>query len=213
MFSKLWKVAGVAAAGLALLSPTVARAQVDPGVLSDGAAFTGQAVTVPPVQQTGGTGSFTYDSIAGVCFSDVGDLAETGVETPAGNVGANCHVHATGTYANIVCGTGSAGGTGSVAGENANFNILFVATIGVLAGTLGDSPGDPADINPEQLLGVVQLGPPPGLPPAPPNCTNGFTATVVAVALECTPVLLPNPPGTIPPWSLGPIPPTCAVLS
>ena len=207
--SKMWKVVGMVGAGLALLTSTVARAQ-EVGVVSDGAAFTGSLVTVPPVQITGGGGWFTYDSIVSVCFS--GEVAETGVETPAGNVGVNCHAHATGTFVNIVCGTGWAGGTGSVAGDSTNFVIDFVATIGLLVGTLGDTPGEPGDITPEELLGVVQLVPGPLAPP--PNCFTGFMATVIVVTLECTPfIALSYPLGTVPPVTLGPVPPQCSVIS
>lgn len=203
------KVAGVAVAGLALLSPTVARAQV--GIISDGMAFTGFATTTPPVQYVGGSAFFIYDSVAGVCFSNLDEPSEIGVESPVGNVGL-CHVHASGFYFNIVCGTGSAFFVGFVAGESAAWSILFVATVGILAGTLRDTPGDPSDIDPEQLLGVAQFGPP-GVPPPPPACTTGFTATGVAVALECTPILTPTAPGTVPPWSLGGLPPTCSATS
>jgi len=183
-----------------------------PGIISDAAVFTGQAIITSDsdnvgqagetngVDLLGGTGGFNYTTQvllvgAAVCVSDPavdagdpGPGVEVGVSAAgAALVGGGCSVAVTsGTFANLVCGTGSATGTGTITGPDGTttglFAISFYGTIGIVTGSNGG----------ENIYGVVQLAPPASanLPDAPNgtdiDCTRGFTATGAIVAFENT---------------------------
>jgi hypothetical protein len=170
---------------LALSIPTTALALLAPAVPAEAAgdsascSVTGSATTNPAVQLQGGSGSYSFDvSIAGstaLQFNCLGVNASGQVDVET------LSVSSTGTYSNIVCGTGSADGTntgitatslgvpgttnltGNWTGKNLSYHIDFVAGVGVLrftdSGTSGGGVVTITASNP-QTDGV--------------NCTNGF---------------------------------------
>jgi hypothetical protein len=170
MLGRVWKLGALAVAGVAfcLGNPLAAKA-----VVSDVLVINGQAVVSPSVQISGGAGSFTFNTSVCAGVSD-GD----GVAAPTPEAGL-CVIASTGTYANIVCGTGSATGTATISGAEsatASFSITFAGTIGVVTGSVTDNPPDSDTV--DAITGVVQIGPPvpPSVPPVG-TCTNGFTVT------------------------------------
>src|SRR5438270_5591283 len=74
MVNRALKVGGATLAALALLSPSVVRAQELPPplpLISDVLVFTGQATTAPPVALVGGGGGYTFDTQpVGFCVSE-----------------------------------------------------------------------------------------------------------------------------------------------
>jgi len=146
-------------AGLSILPASAQSVDVDAVVF---AGATGSLT--PSVQLSGGTGSFTFGSIAcaaaSVAVNADGDTPDAEAEA--------CVIAASGTYANMICGTGTADGSATITGtigvelENTtvNFHIMFTAGVGILTGTAGD--GDMA-------IGVVDIIPSGG------NCVTGVS--------------------------------------
>jgi hypothetical protein len=205
--------ATLGAAALLLSSAVGSHAQVPPGTInlpniggsdgfppiSDVLAFSGQAVITsdnaagliapclsaepdnPPevdIVGCGGTFGFTTTACAGVSDPDP-DLPAIPSTVEAGL----CSIAATGSFQNLICGTGTVQGAvtitgGADAGEAGTFGIVFAATVGVVTGYIS---GD-------YVVGVVQLGPPLAVPPPPnpndPDCTGGFTVTSVDLAFD-----------------------------
>jgi hypothetical protein len=178
------KMLGIAAAvafAISLIGASAASAQTvsDAGVLVfHGGATLGGTIPggVPPA--TGGSGSFSFegDADASLVISDIDDAPEPG--DPVGFVG---HIHATGSYQNIVCGTGNASGDATVGTDDGNvyahFQIVFVAGVGVLlVDTLSTDDGDVGAPLPETGAGVVLLSNinNPGQPDECTGDTTGF---------------------------------------
>jgi len=172
-----------AAFAISLIGASAASAQIptpsDAGVLVfHGGATLGGTIPggVPPA--TGGSGSFSFegDADASLVISDIDDAPEPG--DPVGFVG---HIHATGSYQNIVCGTGNASGDATVGTDDGNvyahFQIVFVAGVGVLlVDTLSTDDGDVGAPLPETGAGVVLLSNinNPGQPDECTGDTTGF---------------------------------------
>jgi hypothetical protein len=159
------------------------------------------------VELLSGSGGFNFDTRPlgfAVCLSDPesvdpadgAGLPQIGVTIGGMDVvPPGCRIKVTsGTFANVVCGTGTATGNSEVIGPDGDstgqkFNISFYGTIGIVTGTVVSDP--PSGI--ENIYGVVQIGPPgPGAPPpdAPKvgdvDCATGFSSTGIILALENT---------------------------
>lgn len=121
------KFAGMAmsAAALALVAATPASA-AGPGA----SAYVGQTTSLTPVAVQGGGGAYTFNSL--LCV---------GAYVNSTSAGA-CVITSSGTYSNIVCGTGSASGSATVTwtgpigsgSETVSYGITFVAGVGVMTG-------------------------------------------------------------------------------
>lgn len=179
---KLLSTAGalVAAAGISMAPVSAAGVQL--------VVFQGTATGVN-VQLVGGSGSYSFSQnnapVTGTPLCEVAFEVSTDVDAEA----EGCTVNATGTYANIVCGTGTTGGgavlgagdTATLGGEpeptapttTIKYGITFVASLGVVVGSAsGEDSGT--------VVGVVQIAPAAG------NCVAGvtaFTATVVTAGV------------------------------
>jgi hypothetical protein len=211
MRAKVLAVIGTAAmlATAGLSGVSTAKAQVDPGGLSDIVAFRGCTnVLTPAVPLVGGPGGsygFGSDSACNPPFNTVPNLC-TGISDPGdgslpGGVEApaNCTIHAGGSYSNIVCGTGTTGSppsfadsatvwaddppsvnnTATAAYATIKYSIVFVAGVGVIVGT--STEADSVTLQPVSVLGVVQITPTGG------DCVNGvtqFVATGVTALLD-----------------------------
>ena len=121
-----------------------------------GVAFAGATGTLtPPTPFEGGSGTYTFNSVACVGVRDVGHIV---------GVGGPCTIAASGTYVNTFCGTMRMDGTASITAglsvTTVNFSIQVVSTVGVLTGA--DNLGNP-------VVGVVQFLPTGG------NCLTGVT--------------------------------------
>lgn len=196
--------AAVATAVFGVLgSSSVPASAVDLPGLSDLIAFSGCTTSLtPPVASAGGSGSYSFSApnpctgataaIPTFCIglSDPGEGSPVPVEIPSLN---NCDITpASGSYINIVCGTGITGVTTapSVFGDTATVNehgdgsatihysIVFVAGVGVIVGTATetDSPSILA-----AAAGVVDILPDKGTCVAP---VSAFRATGVAGLVE-----------------------------
>lgn len=146
---------------LALLASLAVIGVVGGGVGSAQAAttaacqFTGTTTSLlPPVQLTGGSGTFA--------FSGGANCSVNGGAPEAGTIDAQ------GSYTNVVCGTGTATGTATIATPSATVNVSFTITFaagnGALQGT-GSTTG----------AGYVNIRPHvPGGTGTPPNCVTQF---------------------------------------
>jgi hypothetical protein len=105
-------------------------------------AFLGSTDTLtPPVQFQGGTGTFSFHGPATCSLNG---------STPAAN---NSTITSTGSYNNIVCGTGTATGSaaikvGTAAPVNLTYTIQFVGGAGAITGTGTSTGGGPVHIRP-----------------------------------------------------------------
>jgi hypothetical protein len=116
------------------------------------AVFTGTTTAlVPPVKWVGGAGTFTFAGNGTCVFNDLDPVGEAPPPDPAGPVTTGpvpCQFNATGTYANIVCGTGSADGTATIKGGpegdvHAQFHLQFAGGVGALV--VNDHNADDSD--------------------------------------------------------------------
>jgi len=133
---------------------------------SDTVDFTGTASA--SVQLVGGSGTFFFDSNLCEMVSppDAGEVS-------AGEEGA-CTLTASGTFTNIVCGTGTASGTATLNGpdgsETITFSITFVDGQGTVTGNATEPDGNGT------VSGSVEIS-----PNSPQTngatCTNGFSVT------------------------------------
>jgi hypothetical protein len=197
--SKLLAAAGLAFGAALAVAPGAVHAQLPPpfvtpplppaGTVSDVLAFSGFATIVPPsspcgnyVCVMGGSGTFNFSSSACAGVSD---------GEPVPEALAACSISVTGgTFQNVVCGTGHAGGTATITGEpegpeNASFDIDFAATVGVTFGILTET--NPPPTTTEPFYGVVQIGPNPNTPAPDPTvgqCASGFSVTGAIVAID-----------------------------
>jgi hypothetical protein len=195
-FGKLFTcMAASIAVGAFACAPTMrASAQTDGLGLSDAVVFQACAnVASPGVQPALGSGTYTFP--AGTCSVPViGPVANTctyaSVGVDAGDPTGSCTIQASGSYINIVCGTGVTGvstappgaltDTATVNAEgasiNLNYSIAFVAGLGVIVGTASGG-----DESPGVVVGIVQITPTIG------NCVTPvtqFLATGVSVLID-----------------------------
>lgn len=166
--------------GVVLFSALVPVAQVaaqDVWVVVYSGATTPGGLT--PVQTVGGSGTYAFDTSAGLPV--VGGRCSVAIThghpVPTVSVDPSCVLSAVGSYANVVCGTGTTGSTslGVAEGDSAtltgvvsstfNYGIVFVAGVGVEHGT-----GNPAS------AGVVILTPTGG------SCASAVTTFVATGA-------------------------------
>ncbi|HXA28693.1 MAG TPA: hypothetical protein VN193_08080 [Candidatus Angelobacter sp.] len=134
----------------------------------DVAGFSGTAAAA--VLWNGGGGSFS--------FTTGGTIGCVGIDLTDNQTSTACTVSASGSFTNIVCGTGIATGVAIVnetGGDShtVNFTIVFVAGLGVEVGTVPPSAG------------IVQITPTNLTPPNPNapgdgQCTPGFTVTDIS---------------------------------
>jgi hypothetical protein len=131
-----------------------------------------------------GTGTYSFSTGAPLGCTGISADAPSevlaDVEAPA-----SCSISSSGNFTNIVCGTGLAVGTATLAEAgsdtyNFSYTIVFVAGVGVLAGTATEVGGDVA---PGAVAGVVQITPTAletgNIPGG--ECTPGFTVSSVSV--------------------------------
>jgi hypothetical protein len=166
---------GVAGAGTAAADNSGAPVS-DAGVI----VFTGQANLSTPIQpppSTGGGGSFTFGGSSAACVI-VSDGDVSPLTTP--EVGNCTTISASGSFSNIVCGTGTATGTGTVTTSDGtitvHFTIVFVAGVGTLVvdSASSDGAGDPTDVDPAGVgAGVVLLT---NTTPGQTECTGPVTS-------------------------------------
>lgn len=135
-----------------VLTGLAALALVGVGAVPASAHVTGACVylgassQLPAVGWVGGTGNFYFQTSLGACAGEVDGTPTTAVLGPP-FAGADS-LTATGTFSNVVCGTGVAVGTaeltaGPLSGTS-NFTIPFVAGQGVSVGTYTSFAGDGA---------------------------------------------------------------------
>lgn len=135
-----------------------------------------------------GTGTYGFNSTTCVGVSLGGDEGATaGLEVEANTA---CSVTSTGTYTNVVCGTGLATGNATITeggGSDtytvSNYTIVFVGGVGVVvAPTITESEAD-GDTVPGVGAGVVVLTPVGSAVPPPTGlCVTTFTVVGALVA-------------------------------
>ncbi|HEV7680205.1 MAG TPA: hypothetical protein VGQ42_16710 [Candidatus Dormibacteraeota bacterium] len=166
-------LAGVAT-GLAALTPAIMPASASASTAAV-AAFSGSASAT--VDWVGGAGSFSFATSAPLGCTAAGVVNNTPV------AGA-CTISASGTFVNVVCGTGTATGSATVTTSGGTvtvgFQIVFVATVGLILPTV-----PPAGV----VAGVVQITAnspqvPTATPPTFGVCTNGFTVSSVSLLAQ-----------------------------
>jgi hypothetical protein len=162
------------------MNPMTANAQVAGATV---VAFTGATTSLTTVDWVNNTGSYAF---SGSCVLGAG----VAVTVPPPSVTTGCGVQASGTYINVVCGTGLTGlgltdtatATSGTNSATTKYSIVFVATVGVLVGEVTSINGQAA-VGAE--AGVVQIN---AIPTAPnPGdtahlgaCTTQFSVEVVA---------------------------------
>jgi hypothetical protein len=124
----------------------------------------------------GDSGCFRFEVSACVSYSDP-DIQIGLLVLPEIDI---CGLTISGSYTNQVCGTGTAGGTGTLTttGDGSvpvTVNLWFNAGIGIVYYTADNEPG----------VSVVQLGPDPtAAPPTLDDCAHGLQATGVGYTWE-----------------------------
>ncbi len=170
-------VGTVLAAGAIAAAPVIASADDD---AVDAAVFTGQTTSLTPVQLALGSGAYSFQttSLAGGAPSCLG----VSTDSLPSEVAAGCTVTSSGTYSNIVCGTGTATGNATItesdgSTENVNgYTIIFVAGVGVLVDVSGVAGGGGDD-----AAAVVDITPSQNGIGSPPNCVTQFDVLVAGV--------------------------------
>ena len=170
-------IAGVAVAAVLGFNAIPAHAQGVGAIV-----FQGHTTTLTPVPWAGtpAGATYTFSTVAPLC-------AEVGVDvdgdgTPEAGL---CGISSSGSYTNIVCGTGTATGNAGITGPepySINYTITFVAGLGVLVGSGGDTDGGPSG----PAVGVVDIAPNTdnhlvAPPPTSNACVTDFLATGVAL--------------------------------
>ena len=172
-------ILGVACVGVAAVTPFVMPMSAS-AATAVVAAFSGSSSDT--VQFVGGSGGFTFSTSAPLGCTEV----VKATTAPSVAVLQSCTITAAGTFINVVCGTGLAGGTATVSDAqqtlSVNFVIVFVGGVGLLlpgAVPLPTSPGASA----ATTAGVVVITPnslqTPGTNPSA-TCTFGFTVNSVS---------------------------------
>lgn len=176
-----------------LVIPLFAAASAEAITGSANCTIAGKASVNPPVQLTGGSGSYSFAALNFVCVT----------QTSAGNSTDDLTTSSTGKYNNTVCGTGTAGSgplnppdpftfgstngadTRSVAdtsagvnaatwnsilgaGNNLSYNVVFSNTSGPI--TLVET--SPHGVTGSGTIAIQATG-----PSTPPNCTSSFSVT------------------------------------
>lgn len=179
--------------GLASAAALVAFAAAPANAATVGAVvFQGTTSSLTPVAGVGGSGTYAFSTstpaaglVPGWCvgFQITEPPIPPAIAIGGGIGGSGCSVSASGSYNNLVCGTGTTGSTaqaGLAEGDSAtisvntvgsssvtiNYGIVFVAGVGIIHSLSGPAAG------------VVQIAPTGG------NCVTGvtaFTATGAAV--------------------------------
>jgi hypothetical protein len=184
---------------IAFAHASFALAADDEALDLDSAEMEGGATVSPPIQLDGGGGTFSFATatVAGgpACVIMSADGPAAGETEPLldgtvdAEAGRTCTASASGTYANLVCGTGVAAGSGTLdEGDGsdvytlADFHVSFFAGVGVLFGAVvGESESDGTAVE-APVAGVVTIAPTAPLPGAP-ACVDHLA---VAVALATT---------------------------
>jgi hypothetical protein len=133
------RLVAAAVFAVSLIGASAASAQTellpgDAGVV----VFTGEATntTIPAPPATGGSGTFSFSGQAAGCTwlslpDDLGEFA-----TLFNEVGSCTTIRASGTFGNIICGTGTASGRATLSTSEGylyfDFTIAFVHGVGVL---------------------------------------------------------------------------------
>ena len=159
-------ILGVACTGVAAVTPLVmplsASALTDATVVFSGTSN-------DTVLLVGGGGGFTFGSGAG-CIAN-------GIINNLPAVNAPCSITAAGTFINVVCGTGLAGGVATVTAPQGaitvGFVIIFVGDVGVLLP--GGTPIPTSGPGPLPYVGGVVVITPNSLQTDGTRCTFGFT--------------------------------------
>lgn len=174
-------IAGVAVAAVLGFNAIPAHAQ-GVGVI----AFQGNttSLTAVPWAGTPASPSYTFNTHVVANVSLCAELAAD-VDGDGSPEAGQCSINSSGTYTNIVCGTGTATGTAAVSGPEGygiNYTITFVAGLGVLLGSGADTDGGASGTD----VGIVDIAPntdnhavPP--PPTSNACVTDFLATGVAL--------------------------------
>ena len=127
--------------------------------------FTGTTTALTPVQLVGGGGVWAFAS--NIC--EMVSAPEAGA----------CSIAASGTYSNVICGTGTVAGTATLSGpdgdETMSFSITFVSGTGQLIGNMS------ADDGPATVVGQIVITPTGG------SCAGGVTQFQVVGHLTITP--------------------------
>jgi hypothetical protein len=157
---RLISLAGGLLALAGLATGAMPASAVQP-VVSDTVHFVGNTTGLtpipnPPVMNT--TGTYSFGSKNCVTQSDVGD---TNMDPPpTGEVDATCSITSSGSYANTVCGTGTADGSAILSAEGSanywvgSYHIVFVNGVGALTGS-----GNEIDSGASDIDGTVQITP------------------------------------------------------
>ncbi len=164
---------GAIVAGVAAVTPFVMPISASAQTAAV-AAFSGSAsATVNWVGPQNGT--FTFGTSAPLGCTAAGVVN-------GGVVAGACTISASGSFTNVVCGTGLASGTATVSTSagavTTNFTIVFVASVGVLVPT--PVPAPTATLP----AGVVQITPNSLQLPTGAVCTNGFTVSAVSALVQ-----------------------------
>lgn len=163
-----------------LNTPNPVPPNIAPGVIS---CSSSSGTGVPWV---GGYGNFSFFADANPVVGLTPSWCIFQVSAPPPSASVGCQINASGSYSNIVCGTGTATGSATLTANppaiegvgasvdvTVNFDILFVGGVGVVtgatsAGTLG------------VVAGVVVLTPlGSSVPPPAGSCVSSFTVVGV----------------------------------
>jgi hypothetical protein len=166
--------------------------------------FSGTASLGSPVQWQGGGGGFNFTST--VCAQVAGNDASA----------STCALSLSGTYMSTVCGTGSASGSGVLAGVDnytvSSFSITIVAGVGVVTASVTDPAGVTTASSGVVDFATTAPGGAPGVGPGPSltgNCAGNLVATGAVSLAPTSPDVyvgttsannnaLPAPPPNVP---------------
>jgi hypothetical protein len=155
MFKKMMVSLSVLGLGVLGFGAASASAQVGVPPVSDAAAvvFSGVATlgtNILPAPATGGSGGYGF---TGSCLVSAGVSLGNPLNDSQETLTCS-RIDSTGTYNNIVCGTGTATGSATVTATGSdgsdesvvvNYTIVFAAGVGALVITGGHEVADPAD--------------------------------------------------------------------
>jgi hypothetical protein len=192
---------GVAAAAVAVVAGQAlpASAATAGTVVFDGhtssvtCAPSGTTIGCPGVgiPYVGGVGTYSFATGSGVGGIPPFCLEAGFNSGPSVFVTDECSISSSGSFSNIVCGTGTAGGTATIAagtpavnvGGNpatgASYAIVFVAGVGVLEGTAGFANGGSGPMAGVILLQAADTG---GAPGTSGPCVFNFDVLGAVVA-------------------------------
>lgn len=191
--SKRVSVIAAVVAAAALVGTRVVAVQAEEVVDADLAVVVGTATATPPIQLTFGGGSFSFSSTVCAMSSVNAPPEATETEPPLPGVldaepNATCTAMASGSYGNLVCGTGIAAGSGTLTEGSGSdtysiveFEVSFFAGVGLLAGEAYESESDGGGLaGQSRIAGEVDIVPVPPLPGAPACASNLDVAALLA---------------------------------